>query len=98
MPPVSGKLSTLVVLMCLLLPVAVLPGLLNVPPWLAVDAVLGLWWLTLVGAFGVLLYRGARLADVVDQDLVARMASGQTDHNYLNNNYLNNNLNYNNII
>lgn len=75
-PPVSGKLSTLVVLMCLLLPVAVLPGLLNVPPWLAVDAVLGLWWLTLVGAFGVLLYRGARLADDGPQLSDARPMEG----------------------
>lgn len=62
-PPVSGKLSTLVVLLCLLLPLAVVPGLLRVPAWLAVDAVLGLWWLTLVSAFAVLLYRGTRLAE-----------------------------------
>jgi hypothetical protein len=62
-PPVSGKLSTLVVLLCLMLPLAVLPGLLSVPVWLAVDSVLALWWLTLVSAFAVLLYRGARLAD-----------------------------------
>jgi hypothetical protein len=62
-PPVSGRLSALVLLLCLLLPLAVVPGLLNVPAWLAVDAVLGLWWLTLTGTFAVLLYRGARVAD-----------------------------------
>ena len=60
-PPVSGKLSTLVVLMCLLLPAAMLPALLSVPAWIAVDGVLVLWWLTLVSAFAMLLYRGTRL-------------------------------------
>lgn len=76
-PPVSGKLSTLVVLMCMLLPVAVLPGLLRVPPWLAVDGVLLLWWATLVGAFAVLLYRGTRLSDDGPQLSDARPMEGE---------------------
>lgn len=75
-PPVSGKLSTLVVLLCLLLPVAVLPGLLNVPAWIAVDGVLVLWWITLVSAFAVLLYRGTRLSDDGPQLSDARPLEG----------------------
>lgn len=75
-PPVSGKLSTLVVLMCLLLPAAMLPALLSVPAWIAVDGVLVLWWLTLVSAFAMLLYRGTRLSDDGPQLSDARPLEG----------------------
>ncbi|MCA9577092.1 MAG: B-box zinc finger protein [Polyangiales bacterium] len=62
-PPVSGELSTLVVLLALALPVAIAPGLLNVPAWLAIDATLLLWWGVFVLVFATLLYRGSRLAE-----------------------------------
>jgi hypothetical protein len=62
-PPVSGELSTLVVLLALALPVAIAPGLLQVPAWLAIDATLAIWWGVFVLVFAVLLYRGSRLAE-----------------------------------
>ena len=62
-PPVSGELSTLVVLLSLALPVAIAPGLLRVPAWIAVDATLGIWWAVFALVFATLLYRGSRVAE-----------------------------------
>src|SRR5690606_10554067 len=45
------------------LPVAIAPGLLRVPAWIAVDATLGIWWAVFALVFATLLYRGSRVAE-----------------------------------
>jgi hypothetical protein len=61
-PPVSGVTAVAVVGGALLLAAAVVPGVLRLPRWIELEVTLGVWWLVLAVALGVLLYRGQRVA------------------------------------
>lgn len=64
-PPVSGHIIALLLLLALLLPVALVPAVFRLPPWLAVEGVLGVWWSVWVLTFAWLLFRGRPVADDV---------------------------------
>jgi hypothetical protein len=61
-PPLSGLAATVVVLLCLALPAALLPVSLGLPRWIEAEIVIGCWWLVWATALSVLLYRGFRLS------------------------------------
>jgi hypothetical protein len=62
-PPLSGTATALVVLASLAASAVLLPASVKLPPWIEAEIVLGLWWLIVAAALGVLLYRGFRVRD-----------------------------------
>ncbi len=62
-PPISGAWATLFVLTALAFPALVVPSLVALPRWLAVEVVLALWWLGGALALGHVLFHGTVAAD-----------------------------------
>jgi hypothetical protein len=61
-PPVSGVTAVCVIGAALLVAAAVVPGLLSLPRWIELEAVIAVWWLVLAATLATLLHRGQRVA------------------------------------
>lgn len=62
-PRVSGRLATVLVLVCLGLSAVSFPAVLRLPRWVEAEVVLAAWWAVLAVVLSFLLYRGLRVAD-----------------------------------
>jgi lysylphosphatidylglycerol synthetase-like protein (DUF2156 family) len=62
-PRISGRATALVVCASLAASAILLPASLKLPRWIEAELVLALWWVIVLGALSVLLYRGFRLRD-----------------------------------
>jgi hypothetical protein len=66
--PVSGKATAAVMVVCLALAALIvvpLAGYLEIPPWLRMELLIGVWWLIWLFALSRFLYTGHRLSDDV---------------------------------
>lgn len=62
-PPLSGRLTALALLLCCSFTAAAAPFAMHLPTWLEAEIVLGAWWATWTATLAVLLYRGRPVVD-----------------------------------
>lgn len=62
-PRVSGKVTTLLMMVSLGLCAVLFPTMLHLPRWVEAEVVLGSWWAAVGLTLATLLYRGVRVAD-----------------------------------
>jgi hypothetical protein len=63
LPPLSGRLTALALLLSLGFTALVVPFAMRLPRWVEAEVVLGTWWLTWAVALATMLYRGQRVVD-----------------------------------
>ena len=61
--PVSGRSTALILFTCMVIAAVAIPGALELPRWVEIEAVIAIWWLAWAVVLSGLLYRGWRVSD-----------------------------------